>query len=155
MIHENVVLDARTRPYGEPVGRCIYCKTLATSDEHSLPFCLGGCTYLPTASCASCSKITSYLEGYVCRAMFGPFRARHSIQSRRKKIDLGTLPVRFETESGSEVRRIPRSELPAILAMPIWPEPGMLCNKQRTAPLTLTRVWLLARRRSLCDHGEI
>src|SRR3977135_3988560 len=110
-------------PFGSPPGRCIYCGSDGAleglTDEHIIAFSLGADTYLPEASCKKCAKITSYLEGYAGRAIYGPFRAFFKIHSRRKLIELGYIDVTFTRNDGEEVRKIPRSMLPPIFAVPL------------------------------------
>lgn len=58
--------------YG-PVGECIYCGSDGGADglrsEHVIPFSLGGNTELLVASCRKCEGVTSYLDGYLARAI--------------------------------------------------------------------------------------
>jgi 5-methylcytosine-specific restriction endonuclease McrA len=45
------------------VNRCIYCGTLENlTDEHIIPYGLGGRSILPKASCSECSNITTNFE---------------------------------------------------------------------------------------------
>jgi hypothetical protein len=72
--------------YFAPVGRCIYCgSTDSLSDEHIIPFALGGDLILPEASCSCCRKITGQFEQTCCRLIMGPTRIRMKIQTRRPK----------------------------------------------------------------------
>ena len=62
-----------------PVGRCIYCGSdgdaKGLSDEHMVPFSLGGDAVLPKASCAACATETSKIELYVARHIFHGLRS--------------------------------------------------------------------------------
>ncbi len=71
----------------EPVGCCIYCgKTNAMlGEEHIIPFGLGGQLILPKSSCKKCGDVTGKFEGVVQRTIYGDFRMRHGMQTRRKK----------------------------------------------------------------------
>jgi hypothetical protein len=100
------------------------------SDEHIIAFSLGANVYMPNASCAGCAKITSYLEGYAARAIYGPFRIFFGVQSRRKKIDLGDVPVVFTTERGKETRQIPRVQLPPLFSVPLLSPAGIFEHKE-------------------------
>ena len=66
-----------------PVGRCIYCgATDELTDEHIIPFSLGGVLILDKASCngtKGCNKKTHKFEGVVARQIFGKFRAKHKL----------------------------------------------------------------------------
>jgi hypothetical protein len=120
---------AGTQAFGLPPGRCIYCGSTdnakGLSDEHIIAFCLASDFYLPGASCESCAKKTSYLEGYAGRHICGPMRIHFGIQSRRKRINLGSVPVIFQTEHGDEIRQIPRENLPVSVLLPVWDPPGV------------------------------
>lgn len=49
-------LPSHTEKIYQPVNVCIYCGgTGALSDEHIIPFGLGGRWVLPKASCAECA----------------------------------------------------------------------------------------------------
>src|SRR5216684_2974371 len=66
------------------IGRCIYCLSQENlSDEHAVPFSLGGDITLEDASCDRCAGITSYLDGYLARHVFHEFRTHRGLQSRR------------------------------------------------------------------------
>lgn len=73
-----------------PVGHCIYCGGDAPvvgtlSDEHIMPYGLGGNDILPDASCRACAAITSQVEGRLLRGAWWPTRVRLGIQSRSAK----------------------------------------------------------------------
>ena len=56
-----------------PCGRCVYCGAITElSDEHIVPFGLGGRWVLPKASCSVCSVKTSRIERTCLRTMLGP-----------------------------------------------------------------------------------
>jgi hypothetical protein len=131
-------------PYGREPGRCIYCGSdggrRGLTDEHIVEFCLGGRVYLPKASCYSCMEETKYLAGYAGRQIFGPLRMIYGIQSRSKRIDLGTVSVIFDTENGQEARKIPRADLPPILALPLLEPPGLM-HERVPAPIPNCAIW--------------
>lgn len=81
-----------------PVGFCIYCgaRNNKLSEEHIIPYALNGAMVLPMASCKSCERETHSYEYTVCRRIFGNFRIRYNVRSRRKKerpshIEIGTI----------------------------------------------------------------
>ena len=131
--------------FGIAPGRCIYCGSDGApeglSDEHIIAFSLGADTYLPSASCCKCAKVTSYIEGYAARAIYGPLRVFFGVQSRRKAIDLGTVPVTFTTSQGEETREISRAELPPLLALPLLRTAGIFEHKQ-PEPIREHEVWV-------------
>jgi hypothetical protein len=71
-----------------PVNVCIYCSVAdALSEEHFVPFGLGGRWGLPKASCAGCTSKTSAFEQTCQRTMFGPMRMYYDLP--HKKADEG------------------------------------------------------------------
>lgn len=55
------------------------------SDEHVVPFSLGGQHILAGASCSKCADITKRFEQHVARDMWGPARISYGAPTRRKK----------------------------------------------------------------------
>jgi hypothetical protein len=87
---------------------------------------------LPRASCKICAEVTSRFERTVARAMYGPFRLKHGMQSRHpgKRPDKLALSV---TKAGStEEATMGVAEYPLTYLGAHLPEPGLL----RGAPLT-------------------
>src|ERR1700722_13971721 len=73
-----------------PVGRCIYCGADAgeaeLTDEHIVPFALGGRSVLPKSSCRRCAHITgSVVERFCLRQMLGAVRTQRGFPTRRPK----------------------------------------------------------------------
>lgn len=68
------------------VRECIYCgsEEQNLTDEHIIPFGLGGKLVLPKSSCKSCAKITSQFEMESQRAHYGGLRALFGFPSRKK-----------------------------------------------------------------------
>ena len=68
-------------------GACIYCGATdaALSDEHVVPYSLGGSHVLRKASCRSCAVITSKFERKVMRELWGDARIAFDAPSRRKR----------------------------------------------------------------------
>jgi hypothetical protein len=88
MAHDKSPTFRITGPYKRypSYGSCIYCgSTKELSDEHIIPFFLGGNVVLPDASCGSCAKITSKFERICANSMTHPLRARMNLQTRRRK----------------------------------------------------------------------
>jgi HNH endonuclease len=65
------------------IGRCIYCgSTNQLSDEHVLPYGLGGALVLKKASCRDCSKVTAALEERLLRGHWWSYRLLLGIKTR-------------------------------------------------------------------------
>jgi hypothetical protein len=112
------------------VGSCIYCgeSDCELTDEHIMPFALGGNAALKRASCVKCQVATSRIERHICRPVTGMMRSRLGIQSRRPK-------QRDETRQtfmfGDEHREMPfaTAQFPAILCYPSFARPGIFDDR--------------------------
>lgn len=72
--------------YVESKGACIYCGATDTrlSDEHVVPYSLGGAHVIRKASCGRCADITKKFEQKVARDLWGDARIAFDAPSRRK-----------------------------------------------------------------------
>jgi hypothetical protein len=85
------------------VNRCIYCGTNEKlSDEHIIPFGLGGRWVLPKSSCVECAKKTSAFEHTCQRTMFGPLRMYYDLPTRRRKERPKKLPLKVKLTPNAE-----------------------------------------------------
>jgi hypothetical protein len=89
------------------VGLCFYGgATNDLTDEHIIPFSLGGTLILPKSSCntkiVGCNAKTTKFEGVIARQVFGKFRARFGVQTRRPK----ERPTHFEFSTADGPRMI-------------------------------------------------
>jgi hypothetical protein len=138
-----VDLDRQSYP---PVGRCIYCGysggTRGLRKEHIIPYALGGNAVILEASCADCEAVTSYLEGYVGRDIFGVFRAFYELQKRKRKTAQSITMV-FERETGKKAREVLVKDAPPLLFMREFEPPGILVERLRHGPPALkTTGWM-------------
>ncbi|MGE0531417.1 MAG: HNH endonuclease [Hyphomonadaceae bacterium] len=71
----------------ESKGVCIYCgaRGVPLSDEHIVPYAIGGSHVIRKASCRACAKITGAFEQKVLRDLWGDARASFNAPTRRKK----------------------------------------------------------------------
>jgi HNH endonuclease len=85
------------------IGACIYCGSLENlTEEHIIPYGLGGNLSLKKASCSNCAKITGKLEQTLLRGHWWPQRFRSKLQSRTKFKEIEPLVVTVIREDGSE-----------------------------------------------------
>lgn len=106
------------RPTYEPVGVCIYCGSTTYSiqrpsplgDEHIIPFSLGGDLVLPEASCQACEKTINKYESILGQRIFGEFRLKYKMRSRRKK---GRPTTKQITTNSGLIKPIPYTDYPA------------------------------------------
>lgn len=103
-----------------PVGFCIYCgsKDGKLGEEHIIPYALNGALILPLASCKGCEKETHIYEHTVCRRIFGNFRMRYNVRTRRKKKRPSHLQIGITKRDGTSGKKfIPVSETPVTLIL--------------------------------------
>lgn len=113
------------------IGRCIYCGADGANTElkreHIIPYSLGGQHTLLEASCGACEVITTAVEEYCCRRMFGDARVHMNMSSRRKKNSKRThLPIEVDTEAGMQMRQVPVDDHPGMLCTFTYDLPGIL-----------------------------
>jgi hypothetical protein len=126
----------------QPVGQCIYCgRKDSLSDEHVIPFGLGGTLVLPKASCPSCADITKVFEQRLLRGHWWAYRRKVSMKSRHPTEQPDTFPVIFEYPSGETVReQISPQEYPFLLVCD-FDEPSFL-NGTVVPGVPIARVFL-------------
>jgi HNH endonuclease len=124
----------------DPVGTCIYCgkKNTRLNEEHIIPFGLGGQFILPEASCRACETITAKFEGVVQRTIYGDFRMRHNLPSRRKKDrpkfrTIGTLGPDGQVSK----KDVPVEEFPAPYWVYTFGQCGILLGSQPDTDVSL------------------
>jgi hypothetical protein len=95
-------------------GACIYCgrKNALLTDEHIVPFALGGQHILEKASCLSCADITKKFEQDIARELWGDARKSYNAPSRRKK-QRETHLVLSDPDNRARRVKVPYSEYPA------------------------------------------
>lgn len=82
---------------------CIYCGTTEElSDEHIVPFGLGGRWVLPKSSCGDCAKKTGAFEGTCQRTMFSSLRMYYNLPTRRRKERPKKLPLKVKLTPDAE-----------------------------------------------------
>ena len=126
----------------KPVNCCIYCDTSVgkLSDEHIIPFSLGGNLVLPKASCKECAKKTGTLEGYIGRHIFQDVRIEFNLPTRRPKERPTHLPLRegfSPSPAEAPIRLIPTKDYPGSLLLFIHEPPGILSGHPPDKPGTI------------------
>lgn len=116
----------------DPVGCCIYCGSdggeYGLCEEHIIPYSLGGNAVLPEASCRECEKITSYLDGYLARKVFGHHRIHANTQTRRPKQRPASLPANIIIDGNEDIHELAVPDHPYFTILPLLGEPGILAG---------------------------
>jgi HNH endonuclease len=122
--------------FGAP-GRCIYCgSTDGLTDEHILPYGLGGNYIFEKASCKRCAKITGAAEQRLMRGTMWPTRLKQNIQSRTAGPE--TMPL-YLFDDGTEAERVDLKpdDFPEYMALLGFDPAGILVGATPTeVPMT-------------------
>jgi hypothetical protein len=126
----------------QPINCCIYCgkSDIPLTDEHVIPFSLGGTVVLPKASCKGCAKQTAKLEGYAGRHIFQDVRIEFGLPTRRPKERPTHLPLRESFSPSPEtapIRLVPTKDYPGALILMMHEPAGILLGKSPEAPSTV------------------
>jgi hypothetical protein len=126
-----------TREYPSP-GECIYCGRKADevelTDEHIVPYSLGGNWVIREASCKPCAAETSKVEAELGRKVLMDFRTHANVQTRRPKERPTELKFEYSIASGpAQTKTVPVADHPYFTPLPVWGMPGLLQGKTPTA----------------------
>ena len=124
------------------IGSCIYCDTNEDlTNEHFLPYGLGGKEILKKASCKTCAKETSQIEERLMRGIWRPYRQALNLPSR-SKIYPRYYPVELVTFKGEKKPvQIPTENYPAVIFF-VFETPSVLLDRTHTAPPSAKEVLL-------------
>ena len=116
-----------------PVNYCIYCGDTnpPLTDEHIVPFALGGKLVLPKASCTKCQEVTKGITQTVARSMYGNLRMRLDAPTRRPKDRPTKLPLKLRDKFGNDREiKIPIKLWPRSYPVVLLPEPSILTGEE-------------------------
>lgn len=133
-----IVPEGQTHRY-EPVGECIYCgDKSALSDEHIIPFGLGGTLILPDASCQACADITSRIERKVLRGFMHGARVVGNFPTRRKKERSKSVKTRLIHAGDATIEQeLPVNKAPGFLILPMFARATILDGKPPVEGVTI------------------
>jgi hypothetical protein len=122
--------EIRQTTNARPAGVCIYCGASdGLSDEHIIPFGLGGNFILPKASCSKCAAITSLFERRVLRGFMLSARTVAALPTRRKKERPTSLSMKVGSADSLNDVDLPVAKYPALLQLPRLGPPGLLSGR--------------------------
>ncbi len=112
------------------IHKCIYCGSHGPSltDEHGIPFGLlplnAPGLVLRSASCTSCSGITSAFERSVLQRLWRPARSGLGLRSYRKRNREKKYPLTIVRDGEAEEILLPLEEYPATMQFTEYPPPA-------------------------------
>jgi hypothetical protein len=122
--------EIRNTTRAASAGLCIYCgRTENLTDEHIVPFALGGNLILPDASCSECNKITSAFEQKVLRGFMRDARTAGRFQTRRPEERPATIPISIKQDGEFKSVQVPSAEALGMLALPKLGPAAFLAGK--------------------------
>ena len=109
----------------DPINQCVYCGSKDDlTDEHIVPFALGGGYILSKSSCKKCAAITSKIERKVLRGFMLEARTVGKFPTRNKTARPKSLPIGVTKDGvSSSVDLLPENH-PGILTLPMLKSPG-------------------------------
>jgi hypothetical protein len=126
--------EIHTTTRADPVGICIYCGSEeGLSDEHVVPFGLGGRLVLPKATCAQCAAVTSAFEHKVLRGFMRDARTVGRFPTRRPEERPSTISHGIKRGDHIETVELPLDKSCGLLQLPQLERPAFL---QGGSPVT-------------------
>jgi hypothetical protein len=118
------------------IGECIYCGSLNDlTDEHVLPYALGGQLVLPKASCKSCSAKTGKLEQKLLRGHWWPYRKMLGLQTRSPAASNELKSVKIIKANGDEISgEMPLESFVAAIVFKLHPPSILIGNETSGEP---------------------
>ena len=120
-------------------GACIYCGATGVelTDEHIVPYSLGGSHVLRDASCLRCADMTKKFEQRVARDLWGDARTAFNAPTRRRRERKSQM---FMTDPHDQTKNltIRASEYPAGLVFYKMGQAGLLQGMPETVDLSGT-----------------
>lgn len=118
---------------------CIYCgaTNVQLTDEHIVPYSLGGLHVLRSASCLRCADMTKRFEQRVARDMWGDARTSFNAPTRRKRERKSHI-VMPDPDDRSRGVAVPANEYPAGFIFYKMGKAGLLQGLPETVDLSAT-----------------
>jgi hypothetical protein len=113
------------------IGECIYCgvRDEPLRREHAVPYGLNGPWTLLRASCDACAKIAHAFERDTMRSLWPSVRNVLAMQTRRPKERVAMVPLVVIKDGVRETVQVPRERYPLYLPTPLFPAPGIVCDR--------------------------
>ncbi len=119
------------------------------TDEHVVPFALGGKHVLQKASCVQCADITKRFEQDVARDLWGAARAAYNAPTRRKNERQKSFKLKDPKGFAPDIE-VPASEYPAFMVFYVMQIAGILLGDEPTK--NRSREWQLV---TITDQARI
>lgn len=139
----------------DPINQCIYCGTKDDlTDEHIVPFALGGRYVLSKSSCKKCAAITSLIERKVLRGFMLEARTVGNFPTRNEKSRPQSLPLEIEKDGSYITVELSPGDHPGILTLPIFKPAGFLVNSDEVENLSISATIGIQFGKNINDIGK-
>lgn len=116
------------------INKCIYCGGRGETDEHIIPFALGGKKQLNKASCEKCRDITSRCERNPLNKIWEEARAILDYPSRKRNFDKELFPLDVTFKDGnSGILKLPKNEAAGLTPFLHYPLPAFFVSEDYTS----------------------
>ncbi len=128
--------------YYDSKGICIYCgaKDIDLTNEHIVPYSLGGAHVLRNASCRNCANFTKKFEQRIARDLWGDARTAFGAPTRRKRARKSHIVITDPNDRSNRLT-VPAGEYPAGLVFYKMCQAGLLQGMPET--IDLSNSWQL------------
>lgn len=122
-----IPLDDLATVSGQCALECMYCgATGYRTDEHVIPYALGGRLLVYRGSCVVCQEKAKPFESQLMRSEMANVRFVRGLPSRSKHLRAANVPVTVvDKDGGTRVMHVPVEEAPILLSFPVFPLPKM------------------------------
>jgi hypothetical protein len=125
------------------IGKCIYCGSIeGLTDEHIVPYSLGGPWQLLSASCKECTKITSKIERDVVKELFSLIRTKINLPTYHPKNRPTSFAFSVKINNKEEIVNFPANDCPALFMMPTFKKPGYILKEGARKGISFTGISL-------------
>jgi HNH endonuclease len=133
---------SRGPAYYKSKGACIYCGATGVrlTNEHIVPFSLGGSHVIREASCLRCANTTKKFEQRVARDLWGDARTSYNAPTRRKRERRSHIVV-ADPDNRTKSLTVPASEYPGGLVFYKMNQAGLLQGLPES--LDISGLWQL------------
>src|SRR5438105_7034410 len=124
------------------IPKCIYCDSTQEplTDEHVMPFALGGQYIIEKGTCEVCRQKTKTFERICATEMFGAYRLSIGGPMYDRKKWPQTVPIVLRASDGAEEKlQIAWYERPVSIILPYYSPPGFLTGN----PAAITELFTL------------
>jgi hypothetical protein len=138
------------------INKCIYCGSVDDlTDEHIVPYSLGGPWQLLHASCKECAKITMKFEREVTHDLFRLVRTKLDLPTYHPKKRPESFKFTVKIDKKEQIVDFSTSDSPLLFVMPVFKKPGYLLGQKETKGISFVGMTLHGQsKKELADFAK-